>query len=339
MKPITFTEQGLPINDPRSLQDVNIAAPMPGPSDLLVEVEAISVSAVDTKVYSGTFAKERKMLSWDAAGTVLKVGADVTSFKPGDLVYYAGSLIRAVCYSQLQEVDECMVGHRALSLGAAHADALPLTSITDWEILFDRLGINEGGGYDDVLLVVGTGGDGGPMLVHLVRRLTCMAVVATALRPEMVECARRLGAHHVIDHRQPMLAKLQALGIGEVSDVSDVASLTHTEGHLAQLIEVLRPQGCLGVFDDPQTLKMMPLNLKSLSLHWELMITRSLFETPDMIKQHHLLNRIAQLIDQDILRTKLGAHLGTVNTANMRIAHALIESGQARGKILLEGFE
>lgn len=336
MKAITFTEHGLPINDPRALQDVNIAAPRPGPRDLLVGVEAVSVNPVDTKVRSGTFAKEPKILGWDAAGTVLEVGVDVTLFKPGDLVYYAGSLIRAGSYSEMQVVDERIVGHRPLSLSAAHAAALPLTSITAWELLFDRLGVNEGGGSGDVLLVVGAGGGVGSMLVQLARRLTCMTVVGTASRPETVEWARRMGAHHVIDHGQPMMAQLQALGIGEVSHV---ASLTHTEDHLAQLIEVLRPQGCLGVIDDPQTLDVMPLKLKSLSLHWELMFTRPLFETPDMINQHHLLNRIAQLIDQDILHTTLGAHFGTINAANMRSAHALVESGQARGKIVLEGFK
>lgn len=335
MKAIAFTEHGLPINDPRSLQDVNIAAPMPGPRDLLVEVEAVAVNPVDTKVRSGSFAKEPKILGWDAAGTVREVGADVSLFKPGDKVYYAGSLTRAGSYSELQVVDERIVGHRPQSLSAAHAAALPLTSITAWELLFDRLGVSEGGSDGDVLLVVGAAGGVGSMLVQLARELTGMTVIGTASRPETVDWVKRMGADHVIDHRQPMLAQLQVLGIGEVSYV---ASLTHTEEHLAQLIEVLRPQGRLGVIDDPRSLDVMPLKLKSLSLHWELMFTRSLFETPDMINQHHLLNRIAQLIDQGILQTTLGEHFGVINAANMRRAHALVESNKARGKIVLEGF-
>ncbi|WKL51902.1 zinc-binding alcohol dehydrogenase family protein [Pseudomonas kielensis] len=335
MKAIAFTEHGLPINDPRSLQDVNIAAPMPGPRDLLVEVEAVAVNPVDTKVRSGSFAKEPKILGWDAAGTVREVGADVSLFKPGDKVYYAGSLTRAGSYSELQVVDERIVGHRPQSLSAAHAAALPLTSITAWELLFDRLGVSEGGSDGDVLLVVGAAGGVGSMLVQLAHELTGMTVIGTASRPETADWVKRMGADHVIDHRQPMLAQLQVLGIGEVSYV---ASLTHTEEHLAQLIEVLRPQGRLGVIDDPRSLDVMPLKLKSLSLHWELMFTRSLFETPDMINQHHLLNRIAQLIDQGILQTTLGEHFGVINAANMRRAHALVESNKAWGKIVLEGF-
>lgn len=335
MKAIAFTEHGLPINDPRSLQDVNIAAPMPGPRDLLVEVEAVAVNPVDTKVRSGSFAKEPKILGWDAAGTVREVGADVSLFKPGDKVYYAGSLTRAGSYSELQVVDERIVGHRPQSLSAAHAAALPLTSITAWELLFDRLGVSEGGSDGDVLLVVGAAGGVGSMLVQLAHELTGMTVIGTASRPETADWVKCMGADHVIDHRQPMLAQLQVLGIGEVSYV---ASLTHTEEHLAQLIEVLRPQGRLGVIDDPRSLDVMPLKLKSLSLHWELMFTRSLFETPDMINQHHLLNRIAKLIDQGILQTTLGEHFGVINAANMRRAHALVESNKARGKIVLEGF-
>jgi len=335
MKAIAFTEHGLPIHDPRSLQDVNIAAPTPGPRDLLVEVEAVAVNPVDTKVRSGSFAKEPKVLGWDAAGTVRDVGADVRLFKPGDKVYYAGSLTRAGSYSELQVVDERIVGHRPQSLSAAHAAALPLTSITAWELLFDRLGVREDGGDGDVLLVVGAAGGVGSMLVQLARELTGMTVIGTASRPETVDWVKRMGADHVIDHRLPMLAQLQALGVGEVSHV---ASLTHTEEHLAQLIEVLRPQGRLGVIDDPRTLDVMPLKLKSLSLHWELMFTRSLFETPDMIHQHHLLNRISTLIDQGILQTTLGEHFGAINAANMRRAHALVESNKARGKIVLEGF-
>jgi len=335
MKAIAFTEHGLPIHDPRSLQDVNIAAPMPSPRDLLVEVEAIAVNPVDTKVRSGSFAKEPKVLGWDAAGTVRDVGAEVSLFKPGDKVYYAGSLTRAGCYSELQVVDERIVGHKPQSLSAAQAAALPLTSITAWELLFDRLGVQEDGGDGDVLLVVGAAGGVGSMLVQLARELTRMTVIGTASRPETVDWVKRMGADYVIDHRQPMLPQLQKLGVGEVSHV---ASLTHTEEHLAQLIEVLRPQGRLGVIDDPRSLDVIPLKLKSLSLHWELMFTRSLFETPDMVHQHHLLNRIAKLIDQDILQTTLGEHFGTINAANMRRAHALIESNKARGKIVLEGF-
>lgn len=220
MKAITFTEHGLPITDPRSLQDVNIAAPMPGPRDLLVEVEAVVVNPVDTKVRSGSFAKEPKILGWDAAGTVREVGAAVSLFKPGDKAHYAGSLTRAGSYSELQIVDERTVGLRPRSLSAAHAAALPLTSITAWELLFDRLGVSENGGDGDVLLVVGAAGGVGSMLLQLAHKLTDMTVIGTASRPETVDWVRRMGADHVIDHHKPMLAQLQTLWIGEVSHVA-----------------------------------------------------------------------------------------------------------------------
>ncbi|WP_460128387.1 zinc-binding alcohol dehydrogenase family protein [Pseudomonas sp. H1_D05] len=335
MKAITFTQHALPIEDPQSLQDIDLPVPTSGPRDLLVEVRAVSVNPVDTKVRAGTFTKEPKILGWDAAGIVREVGTEVTLFQPGDEVFYAGSLARTGSYSEFHLVDERIVGHKPRSLSAADAAALPLTSITAWELLFDRLGVTEGSGQGKCLLITGAAGGVGSMLVQLARQLTQLTVIGTASRQETADWVRQLGAHHVIDHSQPLLAQLQALGIDEVSHV---ASLTHTEEHFAQLIEVLQPQGCLGVIDDPESLDVMPLKRKSLSLHWELMFTRSLYETPDMIEQHHLLNRVSDLIDQGILKTTVGEHFGAINAANMRRAHALVESGKARGKLVLEGF-
>ncbi len=309
--------------------------PSPGPRDLLVEVKAVSVNPVDTKVRAGTFTREPKILGWDAAGIVREVGPQVTLFKPGDQVYYAGSIARPGSNSEYHLVDERIVGHQPLSLDAAQAAALPLTAITAWELLFDRLGVAEGGGEGDALLIVGAAGGVGSMLVQLARQLTRLTVIGTASRAETADWVRELGAHHVIDHSAPLQGQLQALGI---ESVSHVASLTHTEQHFSQLVEVLRPQGRLGVIDDPRTLDVMPLKRKSLSLHWELMFTRSLYETDDMVRQHELLERVAELIDQGTLRTTLGEHFGAITAANMRRAHALVESGKARGKIVLEGF-
>ncbi|WP_447890499.1 zinc-binding alcohol dehydrogenase family protein [Pseudomonas hormoni] len=335
MKAITFTEHALPIDNPQALIDISLPAPTPGPRDLLVEVRAVSVNPVDTKVRAGTFTKEPKILGWDATGIVREVGSEVTLFQPGDEVFYAGSIARTGSYSEFHLVDERIVGHKPRSLSAADAAALPLTSITAWELLFDRLGVIEGSGEGQCLLITGAAGGVGSMLVQLARQLTRLTVIGTASRQETVDWVRQLGAHHVIDHRQPLLAQLQALGVPEIDYV---ASLTHTEQHFAQLIDVLKPQGRLGVIDDPESLDVMPLKRKSLSLHWELMFTRSLYETPDMIKQHHLLNRISDLIDQGVLKTTVGEHFGAINAANMRRAHALVESGKARGKIVLEGF-
>lgn len=335
MKAISFTQHALPIDNPQALIDISLPRPTPGPRDLLVEVRAVSVNPVDTKVRAGTFTKEPKILGWDATGIVREVGAEVTLFQPGDEVFYAGSIARAGSYSEFHLVDERIVGHKPHSLSAADAAALPLTSITAWELLFDRLGVVEDTGEGKCLLITGAAGGVGSMLVQLARKLTRLTVIGTASRQETADWVRQLGAHHVIDHSQPLLAQLQALGVPEIDYV---ASLTHTEQHFAQLIDVLKPQGRLGVIDDPETLDVMPLKRKSLSLHWELMFTRSLYETPDMINQHHLLNRVSALIDQGVLQTTVGEHFGAINAANMRRAHALIESGKARGKIVLEGF-
>ncbi|SEE69507.1 zinc-binding alcohol dehydrogenase family protein [Pseudomonas migulae] len=335
MKAITFTEHALPIDNPQALIDISLPVPTPGPRDLLVEVRAVSVNPVDTKVRAGTFTKEPKILGWDATGIVREVGSEVTLFQPGDEVFYAGSIARTGSYSEFHLVDERIVGHKPRSLSAADAAALPLTSITAWELLFDRLGVAEGSGEGKCLLITGAAGGVGSMLVQLARQLTRLSVIGTASRQETADWVRQLGAHHVIDHSQPLLAQLQALGVPEIDYV---ASLTHTEQHFAQLIDVLKPQGRLAVIDDPETLDVMPLKRKSLSLHWELMFTRSLYETPDMINQHHLLNRVSALIDQGVLQTTVGEHFGAINAANMRRAHALVESGKARGKIVLEGF-
>ncbi|MET0848441.1 MAG: zinc-binding alcohol dehydrogenase family protein, partial [Pseudomonas sp.] len=279
--------------------------------------------------------KEPKILGWDATGIVREIGSEVTLFQPGDEVFYAGSIARTGSYSEFHLVDERIVGHKPRSLSAADSAALPLTSITAWELLFDRLGVVEGSGEGKYLLITGAAGGVGSMLVQLARQLTRLTVIGTASRQETADWVRQLGAHHVIDHSQPLLAQLQALGVPEIDYV---ASLTHTEQHFAQLIDVLKPQGRLAVIDDPETLDVMPLKRKSLSLHWELMFTRSLYETPDMINQHHLLNRVSALIDQGVLKTTVGEHFGAINAANMRRAHALVESGKARGKIVLEGF-
>lgn len=335
MKAISFTQHALPIDNPQALIDISLPRPTPGPRDLLVEVRAVSVNPVDTKVRVGTITKEPIILGWDATGIVREVGAEVTLFQPGDEVFYAGSIARPGSYSEFHLVDERIVGHKPHSLSAADAAALPLTSITAWELLFDRLGVVDGTGEGKCLLITGAAGGVGSMLVQLARKLTRLTVIGTASRQQTADWVRQLGAHHVIDHSQPLLAQLQALGVPEIDYV---ASLTHTEQHFAQLIDVLKPQGRLGVIDDPETLDVVPLKRKSLSLHWELMFTRSLYETPDMINQHHLLNRVSALIDQGVLQTTVGEHFGAINAANMRRAHALIESGKARGKIVLEGF-
>jgi len=336
MKAIVFTEYGLPIDDPRALFDSELPEPTPGPHDLLVQVRAIAVNPVDTKVRSGKGATPQpQVLGWDTVGVVGAVGSDVTLFQPGDEVFYAGAIDRPGSYSELHLVDERIVGCKPRSLDDASAAALPLTSITAWELLFDRLGIGEHGGAGQSLLILGAGGGVGSILTQLARQLTGLKVIGTTSRPETREWVSALGAHHVIDHSRPLAEQLKHIGI-EVVDY--VISLTHTDSYLPQLIEVLRPQGHLALIDDPAVLDVVPLKRKSLALHWELMFTRSLYGTDDMIKQHLLLNRVAELIDAGVLKTTVGEHFGRIEAANLRRAHALIESGKAVGKIVLEGF-
>ena len=337
MKAIAYYAS-LPITDPESLQDIELPAPVAGPRDLLVEVKAISVNPVDTKVRQNVAPENgaAKVLGWDVAGVVKAVGSDVTLFKVGDKVYYAGSLVRPGGNSELHTVDERIVGHMPQSLGFAEAAALPLTAITAWELLFERLQVAEG--KDDQgqsLLIVGAAGGVGSILTQLANQLTALKVIGTASRPETHAWAKALGAHVVIDHSQPLSEVLKQAGHGQVTHV---ASLTQTEQHLDQLVEALQPQGKLALIDDPKALDVSKLKRKSLSLHWEFMYTRSMFETPDMIEQHNLLNRVAELIDAGTLKTTVGEHFGVINAANLRRAHALLESGKAKGKIVLEGF-
>ncbi len=335
MKAVAYTQHGLPISDPLSLQDIELPMPLAGPHDLLVEVRAVSVNPVDTKIRLGAPVTEPRVLGWDASGIVRAVGSSVTLFKEGDEVFYAGSILRPGSNSQYQLVDERIVGRKPATLDYAQSAALPLTSITAWELLFDRLKVAEGGGAGRSLLVIGAAGGVGSILLQLARKLTGLTVIGTASRDETRNWVRDLGAHHVIDHTQPMRQQLEALGIPAV-DI--VISLTHTAKHYDAIVDVLAPQGQFALIDDPDQLDAVPLKRKSISLHWELMFTRSMFETPDMVKQHELLNRVSAMIDDGTLRTTLGQHFGLISAENLRKAHALIESGRAVGKIVLENF-
>lgn len=337
MKAVAYFHS-LPIQDPQALQDIELPEPVAGPRDLLVDVKAISVNPVDTKVRQNVQpdAGTAKVLGWDVAGVVKAVGSEVSLFKVGDKVFYAGSIARAGGNSERHVVDERIVGHMPKSLDFAHAAALPLTAITAWELLFERLGIKQGDTDEQQsLLIVGAAGGVGSILTQLASQLTALKVIGSASRPETQAWVRELGADVVVDHSQPLSEALKSLGIDAVTHV---ASLTQTDQHLDQLVDALAPQGKLALIDDPKALDITKLKRKSLSLHWEFMYTRSLFETADMIEQHHLLNRVAELVDAGTLRTTLGEHFGTINASNLRRAHALLESGKSKGKIVLEGF-
>ncbi len=327
-----------PIAADDALVDIDIAAPVPGPRDLLVRVKAIAVNPVDVKVRAGVQPAngQARILGWDAAGVVEAAGPQASLFKAGDEVFYAGTLNRPGSNAELQAVDERLVGRKPRSLSFAQAAALPLTAVTAWELLFDRLGVPaEDKTRAGTLLIINGAGGVGSILIQIARRLTGLTVIATASRPETIAWVEEMGAHHVIDHHKPLAESLRAIGIAEVDYV---AGLTATAENLAAIVEVLRPQGKLGLIYDPETLDIAPFKRKSLSVHWELMFTRSLYETPDMIAQHEILNRVSELVDGGVLRTTLRESFGVINAANLRKAHASVESGKTIGKSVLAGF-
>ena len=339
MRAIAY-QAALPIADPLSLQDVELPVPQPGPHDLLVDVRAIAVNPVDTKVRAGVSADagQWKVLGWDAVGTVRAVGSAVSLFKVGDRVWYAGAIHRAGANAEQHLVDERIAALAPASLSDAEAAAMPLTTITAWEMLFDRLGVARGeASQGRSLLIIGAAGGVGSVLTQLARQLTGLTVIGTASRPETSQWVRDLGAHHVLDHSKPLSEAVKKAGLAAPDYV---VSLTHTDQHFEQIAELIAPQGKLGLIDDPApgTIQIGALKRKAVSLHWEFMFTRSLFETPDMIEQHRLLTEVAGLINAGRLRTTLGEHFGTISATNLKRAHALLESGRARGKIVLEGF-
>lgn len=337
MKAVGY-KKSLPIEDQDALIDFETAKQDPRGRDIRVAVKAISANPVDYKVRKRATPPEgeTKILGYDAAGVVDAVGPEVTLFKPGDEVFYAGSILRQGTNSEFHLVDERIVGSKPKSLSFAQGAALPLTSITAWELLFDRLGAVPGKSIDPrTLLITGGAGGVGSILIQLARRLTGLTVVATATRPESQKWCLDLGAHAVIDHGKPMKEQIEKL---KLPPVALVASLTFTDQHYKSIAEFMAPQGRFGLIDDPPEFTMSTFKGKAISVHWESMFTRSSFQTPDMIAQHHLLNDVADLIDKGVLRTTLDQTFGTINAANLKRAHALLESGKSRGKIVLEGW-
>ncbi|HEY0263412.1 MAG TPA: zinc-binding alcohol dehydrogenase family protein [Granulicella sp.] len=327
-----------PIDAPDSLVDITLPDPVPTGHDLLVEIMAVSVNPVDTKVRksAGPFeGNEYRILGYDAAGVVRSVGPEVTLFKPGDEVFYAGTIGRQGTNAELHLVDERIVGPKPKTLSFPHAAALPLTSITAWELLFDRFGVPEGPASTGSILIIGGAGGVGSIFIQLARQLTGLTVIATASRPETQAWCLELGAHHVIDHSQPLPPQLASLGIPEVQIV---ASLTATDKHYPGILDALAPEGKLGLIDDPATFDARLLKRKSISLHWESMFTRSVFQTPTMHRQHELLSRISALVDAGTLRSTFDHEIGPINAETLKKAHALIESGRSQGKVVLAGF-
>jgi len=327
-----------PISAETSLIDVDLPIPVAKGHDLLVEVKAVSVNPVDVKVRASVApaADELKVLGWDAAGVVKSVGPEVTLFKAGDEVFYSGVINRPGSNAEFHLVDARIVGRKPKTLDFASAAALPLTSITAYEALFDRLRVQDPVlGAAPAILIIGGAGGVGSIAIQIARALTDLTVIATASRPETIEWIKQLGAHHVVDHSQPIAAQVAALGLGAPGFVF---STTNTDQHIKEIVEVIAPQGRFALIDDPKTLDIVPFKRKAASIHWELMFTRPLFGTPDMIEQHKLLNKVAELVDAGKIRTTLSETLGPINAANLKKVHAMIESGRTKGKLVLEGF-
>ena len=343
MKAIGYLKS-LPIDQADSLVDIEIETPEATGRDLLVKVAAISVNPVDTKVRMRAEGVDGqyKILGWDAVGEVVAVGDQTDLFRVGDQVWYAGDITRSGSNAEFQLVDERIVGSKPKSLSNEEAAAMPLTAITAYELLFARLDFtpnqpdDEAGKPKPSILIMGAAGGVGSILTQLAKQLTNATIIGTASRPESQQWVRDLGADHVINHHKPLVEQLNELGI---ESVTHVISLTHTEQHYDQLVAALAPQGKLALIDDPENgLDATKLKVKAISLHWELMFTRSMFNTWDMQKQHDLLNHVSQLIDDGVIKTTMGENYGKINAENLKRAHAHIETNQAVGKVVLEGF-
>jgi len=338
MKAIALTRY-LPIDDPESLVEVDLPDPTVDGHDLLVRVEAISVNPVDTKLRAPKtqVESEPRVLGFDAAGTVVAVGPDVTGFKPGDAVYYAGDVTRPGSNAQLQRVDARIVGRKPATLDFAQAAALPLTTITAWELLFQRMPYAaDGGGAGKTLLIIAGAGGVGSIAIQLARRAG-FTVVATASRPQTVAWCRELGAHHVVDHREPLAPQLAALGF---TTVDAAINLADTDRYWQVLGELLAPQGHLGLIVEPAGALRIgdPYKAKCIGIHWEMMFARPRFRTADMAEQGAILDRVADLIDAGELRTTLTETLTPIDAANLREAHRRLESGTTIGKLALAGW-
>jgi zinc-binding alcohol dehydrogenase family protein len=337
MKAIAYKQAGA-LDRAESLVDIEIEKPKASGHDILVKVKAISVNPVDYKIRKNVSAADGawKILGWDSVGTVEEIGDKVTSYKPGDEVFYAGSLIRQGANSEYHIVDERIVGRKPKSISDTESAALPLTAITAGEMMFDRLDIRKPvPGAANAILIIGGAGGVGSIAIQLARALTDVTVIATASRPETQEWVKKLGAHHVVDHTKPIAEQVKALGIGAPAFVF---STTETHTHLDQIIETIAPQGRFGLIDDPDALNVVGFKRKSVSVHWELMFTRSIFETADIAEQGKLLNQVADLIDNGKIKTTVTEVLRPINAENLKKAHAVLESGKSKGKIVLEGF-
>jgi len=336
MKAVALTRY-LPVSDPDAFLDVDLPKPVPQGRDILVAVKAIAVNPVDVKVRApkDKVEAEPRVIGYDASGVVEAVGPQATLFKPGDEVYYAGDITRAGTNQEFHLVDERIVGHKPRTLSHAEAAALPLTTITAYEAFFDRLRIDrDGADRGRSILIVGGAGGVGSIGIQLARRAG-LTVIATASRPETIAWVKELGADHVVNHRQDLAPQVRAAGFEYVDYVAIFNDMRHWEA----AVDLVRPQGAIVSIDNTDLpMPMAGMKTKSASFHWEFMFARAMHQTPDMIEQHRLLSFVAGEIDAGRLRTTLTEVLEPINAANLREAHRRVETGAAKGKIVVQGF-
>ncbi|MDP3176114.1 MAG: zinc-binding alcohol dehydrogenase family protein [Phenylobacterium sp.] len=324
-KPTTAAVEG-------ALLNLETPRPVPLAHDVLVGVRAVSINPVDVKVRAARAGTPESpvILGFDGAGVVVEVGSSVTLFAPGDEVWWAGDRNRAGSNAEFQLVDERIVARKPQSLNFAEAAAMPLTTLTAWEALFESLRVTRD--ERGVILIIGGGGGVASMAIQLARRLTNLTVVATSSRPQTQAWVRELGAHHVIDHRQPLAEQMRSLNL-PFADY--VFATTHAGEHWPQMVEVARPRGRMALIEGPDQFNLRLMADKSLTVSWELMFTRPTQQPGDMIVQHHILTEVARLVDEGVLRTTAQQNLGRINAANLIAAHAISESGRALGKLVL----
>ena len=339
MKAIGLTRY-LPVSDAQCLEDIRCALPKPGMYDLLVKVEAISVNPVDTKVRAPKDQIEPtpRILGWDVCGTVVSCGEAVSSFGPGQRVFYAGDITRAGCNSEYHLVDERLAGHAPNSLSSEQAAALPLTALTAWEALFERLKIpldeqNEQTDQSKTLLIIGAAGGVGSIAIQLAKQLTGLSVIATASRAESIDWCKQMGADQVLNHHQDLGVQFRD---AKLEQVDFILCCQAADLYFDTMVELIKPQGHIcGIVDNQQPLALQKLKPKSATFSWEFMFTRAMFQTDDMQEQQHILNEVARLVDEGILKTTLQETLSPINALNLRQAHQRLEAGKMVGKLVL----
>ncbi|SHR27615.1 zinc-binding alcohol dehydrogenase [Mycobacteroides abscessus subsp. abscessus] len=331
----------LPIDHEESLIDINIKKPSARGRDLLVEIKAIAVNPVDTKVRSpkNVVESEPKILGWDATGVVVEVGEECTLFQPGDEVFYSGSLNRPGTYCEYHLVDERIVGKKPQTLTFVESAAMPLTAITAWEALFERLGIdtaNKNENCSKTILIIGGAGGVGSIAIQLAK-WAGLQVVATASREETEMWVKDCGADFVINHYGSLKNQLVNL---QIKNVDYILCSNDTDQHWNAMGEVIKPQGKIcSIVDNKSPIELNTLKSKSVTFVWEFMFTKAMFETEDMISQHHILNKVSKLIDEGMLKTTHKETLTPIHAENLRKAHRMLESGKTIGKIVLKSFE